>query len=135
MKKYLVIIVAVLFISGCDKDKKEQPVVENKKPESVEPNETRLKPVLYFGMYGKNKNEASLYECKSGRKFLIPQKAETAIIDTVYNSFQKKHPGKRIYLTIEGFVSVQEKSKGPGFDTVLVVTRLMGSDDEVDCEK
>ncbi|MBK8554065.1 MAG: hypothetical protein IPL53_24655 [Ignavibacteria bacterium] len=133
MKKFILITLLIVILSGCEN--KNPDGTETKKTDTTKSNKiSSLAPVKYKGMYFKEKENRVMTECGSGKNYLISAKGEIAILDSVFSSLQKSNPKQKLYLNAEGFSSVQEKAQGKGFDTVLVITRLIGTDTTFNCE-
>lgn len=124
----------MIFLSGCEI--KNQNEAELKKSDTIQNTaNSKLIPVIYKGMYFKTKENRLMTECGTGKKYFISPKGEIAIMDSVYNTFNKKSTGKKIYVNVEGFTSVQQRTKEKVFDTVVVITRIIGTDTTFNCEK
>ncbi len=131
MNKYIALFL-ILFLSGCGNNDKSREII---KSDTVKTNTSSLIPLVYKGMYHKSKGTAMMTECGTDKKFLLSSKGDIAIMDSVYNLVNKKGTNKKLYVNVEGFISVQQSDKKKGFDTVLVVTKTIGSDTTFNCER
>jgi hypothetical protein len=139
LKKKLLSFFLILCFFGCENkvqetntNSKTKDSIKEVKPDTAK---NTLRPLLFTGMYNKSKGSGFFIECESRKKYLVSPEGENAIIDSVYESSVKNQPGKKIYVTAKGFTSVQQSVDKKGFDTVLVITSLMGTDTDVNCEK
>lgn len=134
MKIFILLTFLIVFLNGCEN--KNPDGSETKNSDTMKSNINRsLAPVLYKGMYFIEKENRQMTECGSGKNYLVSEKGEVAIVDSVFRSYKRNNPKQKLYINIEGFSSVQEKVKGKGFDTILVITRLIGTDTTFNCNK
>lgn len=134
MKIFILLIFLIIFLNGCEN--KNPDGTETKKSDTMQASvNNSLIPVIYKGMYFKEKENRLMTECGSGKNYLISSKGEIAVVDSLFGSFTKNNPKHKLYLNVEGFSSVQEKVKGKGFDTVLVITKFIATDTTFNCEK
>jgi NlpE C-terminal OB domain len=136
------LIFFLILISGCQEKEQENTNIKTDTSKKIETNKktvsrtNELHPKLFKGMYSSTANESSLVDCDTKTKYLLTQKGELEEFEKIYSAMQSnKKQTKKVYIETEGFTSVQAKPKGKGFDTVLVVTRFVKFDPEINCEK
>jgi len=120
----------MFLITGCKIKDAEEPVIESP-PKETGINNT-LKQTLYKGMYSYSENSGRFSECGSGKKFILSQIGANMTLDSVYRSSPVLSK-KKLYINAEGFSSVEQRKNGKGFDTVLVITRIISKDSTYIC--
>lgn len=135
-KTILLIFFVIIFsscFSSCNKKADDNTKADLKTKD--ENNKNSLTPKQIKGMYEFKDKTGILTDCTTGAKYLIAQEGDIKVIDSVYQSFEKNNPAGKLYVSAEGFNSVRENLKGDFFDTVLVITRLIGIDTSYNCQK
>ena len=130
MKKIFIFLFSLLLITGCKIKDAEEPVSESP-PKETGLNNT-LKQTIYKGMYSYSENSGRFSECGSGKKFVLSPLGANKTLDSVFSSSPVMSK-KKIFINAEGFSSVDQKKNGKGFDTVLVITRIISTDSTYIC--
>ena len=133
MRLITILLTILLLLSGCGV--KQEPSVKNDTTRATEQKDVSLKPKNFKGMYTQEGNLGKLFECETGRHFIISPDGDNRIFETVFKTFDSSNPQRKIYLSAEGFSSVQQRQNRIDFDTMLVVTKLIGTDTTFNCEK
>jgi len=130
MKKLFIVLFSILLITGCKIKDAEEPVIESPPKENGVNN--TLKQTLYKGMYSYSENSGRFSECGSGKKFILSHVGANKTLDSVFRSSPEMSK-KKIFINAEGFSSADQKKNGKGFDTVLVITRIISTDSTYIC--
>lgn len=132
MRILILVLLSFFLIPGCKIKDAEEPVKETAPvPGSV--NNT-LKQIFYKGMYSFSDNKGKFTECGTGKKFLLSFLGANKTLDSAYRTYPESRSMKKLYITAEGFPSVDQKKDGKGFDTVLVITKIVTTDTVFVCE-
>ncbi|MEO8447928.1 MAG: hypothetical protein ABI528_10555 [bacterium] len=131
-KKIIVILISLFLISGCKIKDAEEPV-SNSAQDTNNVNNT-LRQIYYKGMYSFSDNTGKFTVCGSGKNFLLSSLGANKTIDSAYKTFSPLRSKKKLYLTVEGFSSVDQRKDSKVFDTVLVITKILSTDSTLSCD-
>lgn len=133
MFKKIIVIFSVLLIQGCKIKDAEEPVTEKVQEKNNVTN--TLKQTEYKGMYSFSDKTGKFTECDSKKKFILSPFGANRNLDSVFSTYNGSRAKRKIYITAEGFSTVQQKKTGKDFDTVLVITKIIGTDSTINCDK
>lgn len=127
--KYFLIIIFLLILSGCRENENSKVKTDTLSKEKSAP--APIKQTFFKGMCS---GTETFTECGSNKKFTISPDGENNELEKAVTFFSSKRPNQEFYIEVEGFPSVQERSKGNGFDTILVITRFIKLDMVRNCD-
>jgi len=127
--KYVLIIIFWIIVSGC---KENETKIENTDPSSK--NKTAVVPITQSYFKGMYVSPETFIECGSHKKFIVSPDGDNGELEKALTSLNLKKPNQKLYIETEGFSSAREKSKGKGFDTILVITRFIKLDTALNCD-
>ncbi len=130
MKKIFIVLFSLFLITGCKIKDAEEPEIKSP-PKDNGVNNT-LKQTLYKGMYSYSGNSGRFSECGTGKKFILSPLGANKSLDSNFSSTPSMSK-KKLFINAEGFSSVDQKKNGKGFDTVLVITRIISVDSVYVC--
>lgn len=133
MYKYLILILICISFCSCE-GKKDKTTAGKNKTDTV----AKVSPIVqkkFKGMFEYKENRGLMTDCETGSLYLVENGGEARLIDSVYKSFDIKNPKRKLYVIGEGFNSVKENPRSNVFDTVIVITRLTGTDTSFNCQK
>ncbi len=132
MKKITVVLLSLFLISGCRIKDAEEPVNQSAQDKGNVNN--TLKQIYYKGMYSFSDSTGKFTECGSGKNYLLSSLGANKTLDSAYKTFSSSGSKRKLYLTAEGFPSVDQRKNSKEFDTVLVITRIISTDSTFSCE-
>lgn len=132
MKKIIIVLLSLFLISGCRIKDAEETVNHSTQDPNIVNN--TLKQIYYQGMYSFSDNTGKFTVCGSGRNYLLSSLGANKTLDSAYKTFSTSRSKRKLYLTAEGFTSVDQRKNSKEFDTVLVITRIISSDSTFSCE-
>lgn len=122
MVKHALIIILLIFFSGCEQTEKPTIKTDTLIKENSPP---PIKQTFFKGMVS---GVETFSECGSGKKLIISPEGETKELEKAVTFFSSKKPGQQFYVEAEGFSSTRERPNRKGFDTMLVITRFIKLD-------
>ena len=141
MKLYAIILCAplllltpLLLLNGCGEGSNKSKTANKDAQKMVSPDSLKMKPLILKGMYFYSAEASKFYDCESRKTFLIADKGENESIKKVYEKMPSRKPEEKVYVELEGFVSVQPKPTGKDMDTLLIVTTFFKLDRARKCE-
>ncbi|HMS34836.1 MAG TPA: hypothetical protein PKC91_12200 [Ignavibacteria bacterium] len=132
MKKIIIVLLSLFLVSGCRIKDAEETVNQSSQDPNIVNN--TLKQIYYQGMYNFSDNTGKFTVCGSGRNYLLSSLGANKTLDSAYKTFSISRSKRKLYLTAEGFTSVDQRKNNKEFDTVLVITRIISSDSTFSCE-
>ncbi len=131
----LLLMFLFTIVSGCES---KEPVDTTKKVDQTKKTieeAKEMQPKIFRGMYSHIDNKINLLDCDSKKEYLVSQSGENGNVERVYSAIIKSDSkAKTLYVETEGFTSVQEKQTGKGFDSVLIITKLVKFDPSLNCK-
>ncbi|HMQ69947.1 MAG TPA: hypothetical protein PKA90_11465 [Ignavibacteria bacterium] len=134
MKYIIILLISISFLS-CESNKDKNTSSGNPIPENSEINSNPIVQMKVRGMFEYKNSIGFLTDCESGKMYNVAEEGDVKNIDSLYNTFDVKNPKRKLYVIAEGFNSVKENTKKTGFDTVIVITRLLALDTAFNCQK
>lgn len=131
--RYIILFIICACFFGCEAPKKKTSSGNEEKDTQTTSNPIIQKKIR--GMFEYNNTNGIITDCETGSFYNVAEEGEVRSIDSVYNSLDKKDPKRKLYVIVEGFNSFRENPKSSNFDTVIVITRLLGIDTAFNCQK
>lgn len=130
--KTIIVLISLFLITGCKIKDAEEPVKQSSQETNIANN--TLKQIYFKGMYSFSDKTGKFAECGSGKNYLLSSLGANRTLDSAYKTYSVSRSNKKLYLTAEGFPSVEQRKNSKEFDTVLVITKIITSDSTFSCE-
>lgn len=130
--KTIIVLISLFLITGCKIKDAEEPVKQSSQETNIVNN--TLKQIYFKGMYSFSDKTGKFTECVSGKNYLLSSLGANRTLDSAYKTYSVSRSNKKLYLTAEGFPSVEQRKNSKEFDTVLVITKIITSDSTFSCE-
>lgn len=127
----LLIVILVILISGCEKEELyEQNVkIDTSATKRIKSNVSTVLPGVYKGMYSGLSGKNVLTVCGLKNKFFLA--SELGEVKKLFED--NTGVSNNIYIEAEGFITIQSKTNGEGYDSVIVITNLLKTDPKLNC--